>query len=240
MEKKVMVFDNKSEWELERKYRFSILAYNPDYPQEYRDRLISHKDGLYETPKTFNQDGIAYNDGSWLIYNTSRTKEGKYRGKILCKNKEQVIKYIYGYMCFLRKVDICWYEEMAYYTICYIKDKLTFPKGVFSCTKPNVRLIENKVYTIMNKEYEDIDCSRQDKRRFCMDPNKKKEMSLSDKVRLEQAERKKKTYDYIAKYYNPKSRDVDNLMEFSKHGKTISDSTFQRWKREYKGCHMDF
>lgn len=235
-----MLFDNKAEWELERKCRFSLLAYNPDYPQEYRDRLISHKSGLYETPKTFNSEGIAYNDGSWLIYNTSRTKEGKYRGKILCQNKEQVIKYVYGYICFLRKVGINWNEEMEYYTICYIKDKLTFPKGVFNCSKPNTRLIEQKVHTILNMEYEDVECSRLDKRNFCMDPEMKKDMSRSDKVRLEKAELKKETYDYIAKYAHPKLKVIDNLIELSKHGKTISRSTFLRWKREQKRCHMDF
>ena len=235
-----VIFDDKSEWELERQYRFSVLAYNPEYPQEYRDRLIAHHDGLYETPKSFNQDGIAHNDGSWLIYNTSRTREGKYRGKILCQNKKQVIEYIYGYLCFLRKVGIDWNEEMAYYTVCYIKDKLTFAKGVFNCSKPNIRLIESKVDTILNRAYEDIDCSRRDKRKFCMDPNIKKEMSLSDKVRLEQAERKKKTYNYIAKYYNPKLSENENLMVFIKHGKSISESTFKRWKREHKGCHKGF
>ena len=235
-----VVFDNKTEWERERKFRFSILAYDPGYPQEYRDRLVSHKDGLYETPKTFNSDGIAYNDGSWLIYNTSRSKEGKYRGKILCKKKEQVINYIYGYLCFLRKVGIEWNEEMIYYTICYVKDKLTFPKGMFNCSPSNLRLIEQKVGEILNRDYEDVICSRIDKRKFCMAPDKKKGMEKSDKVRLEKAEQKKMTYDYIARYYNPARKPIENLMEFKKHGKTISESTFKRWKREHKGGRMVF
>ena len=235
-----LLFDNKSEWVIERKARFAILAYNPEYPKKYRDRLIAHHDGLYETPKTFNSDGIAYNDGSWLIYNTYRSREGKYRGKILCSKKKQVIEHIYGYICFLRKVGILWKDEMAYYTICYIEDKLTFPKGVFGCTKPNLLLIERVVGTILNKEYEDVECSRIDKRKFCMDPARKKVMSRSDKVRLQKAEEKKSTSDYIAKYYNPQRTTTENLMEFRKHGRIISESTYKRWKREHKGGRMDF
>ena len=235
-----VIFDDKSEWKKERQCRFAVLAYNPEYPQKYRDRLIAHHDGLYETPKDFNSDGIAYNDGSWLIYNTYRSKEGKYRGKILCSNKKQVIEHIYGYVCFLRKVGIDWRDEMEYYIICYIVDKLTFPKGLFGCTKSNIGLIEEKVFKIMNKEYEDIDCSRQDKRKFCMNPAIKKDMSRSDKVRLEKAELKKETYEFIAKYYNPGRTKIENLMEFIKQGKPISESTYKRWKREYKGGHMDF
>lgn len=73
-----------------------------------------------------------------------------------------------------------------------------------------------------------------------MDPEMKKDMSRSDKVRLEKAELKKETYDYIAKYAHPKLKVIDNLIELSKHGKTISRSTFLRWKREQKRCHMDF
>ena len=228
-------FDDKSGWVIERKGRFATLAYSPEYPEILRKRLIDHHDGLYETPKTFNADGIAHNDGSWLIYNTFRSKDGKYRGKILCWNKEQIIKHIYGYLCFLRKVGIHWRDEMEYYTICYIEDKLTFPKGVFNCTKPNIRLIEEKVYMILSKEYEDVDCTRKDKRKFCMDPAMKKDMSRSDKVRLEKAELKKETYEFIAKYYDPRRKPIENLMEFRKHGKPISDSTLKRWKREYKG-----
>lgn len=235
-----VIFDDRSEWKKERQCRFAVLAYNPEYPKKYRDRLIAHHDGLYETPKVFNSDGIAYNDGSWLIYNTYRSREGKYRGKILCSNKKQVIEHIYGYVCFLRKVGIDWRDEMEYYTICYIVDKLTFPKGIFGCTRSNIRLIEEKVFKIMNKEYEDIDCSRQDKRKFCMDPAIKKDMSRSDKVRLEKAEQKKETYKFIAKYNDPRRTTIENLMEFIKHGKPISESTYKRWKREYKGGQMDF
>ena len=235
-----VTFDNKSGWVVERKSLFATLAYNPEYPEILRKRLIAHHDGLYETPKTYTADGIAHNDGSWLIYNTFRSKDGKYRGKILCWNKEQIIKHIYGYICFLRKVGIHWHDEMVYYTIRYIEDKLTFPKGVFGCTKPNLRLIDEKVDMILNKEYEDVDCSRQDKRRFCMDPAIKKDMSRSDKVRKEKAEVKKETYAFIAKYNDPGRTTIENLMEFRKHGKSISESTYKRWKREYKGGHMVF
>ena len=235
-----VIFDDKSEWRRERLCRFAVLAYDSECPKEYRDRLIAHHDGLYETPKTYNQDGIAYNDGTWLIYNTYRSREGKYRGKILCSSKKQVIEHIYGYICFLRKVGIDWRDEMEYYTIRYIEDKLTFSKGIFGCTKPNIRLIEKKVYEILNKEYEGIDCSRQDKRKYCMSPAIKKDMSRSDKVRKEKAEQKKETYEFIAKYYDPRRKTIENLMEFRKHGKPISESTFKRWKREYKGGHMDF
>ena len=78
-------------------------------------RVQDNPSGIYETPKSYSA-GVAYNDGSWLIYNTSRIiKKGDkalYKDKVFCRdtldNKKKV-----GEICLsalnkeLEEIDCC-------------------------------------------------------------------------------------------------------------------------------------
>ena len=78
--------------ELDEKVRWKVL----------RDEILEghrwlEKEGLYESPKIY-VNGVAQNDGSWVKY--------VHNGKLWCRNKEEIGRYLYGYMCFLLKVQV--------------------------------------------------------------------------------------------------------------------------------------
>ena len=84
---------------------FNLMT-DPGYPNKNKCRIQQNVYGLYESPKVYDEKGIAYNDGTWLIYNTCRIKGGKFRGRLFCGTKKQLLEYLYGYMCFLKKVGV--------------------------------------------------------------------------------------------------------------------------------------
>ena len=81
-----MELDFKEKWIKRRQRLYNSLLADPAYPYEYKRRVQQHPYGMYETPKVYDENGVAFNDGSWLIYNTCRVADDKFRGKVFCKS----------------------------------------------------------------------------------------------------------------------------------------------------------
>ena len=110
-----------NDWQQYRRSRYEsiIQAAQSGGLEERRiaHRILDNKAGIYETQKSY-ENGVAYNDGSWLIYTTSRMgRQGNqvaYKEKVFCVDKNQVIDDLYSYILFLRKVGIEVVYEIEY------------------------------------------------------------------------------------------------------------------------------
>lgn len=209
-------------------------------------RVQDNPSGIYETPKSYS-DGVAYNDGSWLIYNTSRIiKKGGYalyKDKVFCPNKSQVIDDLYSYALFLRKIGIEAVYEMNYYAVAFLTKYLRFYDGVFNCTMDNKKKVGEICWSALNKEPEDIDCStRIDTRKFALDPDvvkriksgKTKRQAIGDTTRFQKRTQKQMKDELIRKWYDPKLSLQENVKMFKDNGiKKVSKSRLQQWTKEY-------
>ena len=210
-------------------------------------RVQDNPAGIYETPKSYDVDGVAYNDGSWLIYNTSRIiKKGGnalYKDKVFCKDKSQVIDDLYSYALFLRKIGIEAVYEMNYYAVAFLTKYLRFYDGVFNCTWDNKKKVDELCRSAINKEPEEIDCNtRIDTRKFALDPDlvkriksgKTKKQAIGDTTRLQKRTQKQMKDDLIRKWYDPKLSLQENVKMFKDNGiKKVSKSRLQQWTKEY-------
>ena len=209
-------------------------------------RVQDNPSGIYETPKSYN-DGVAFNDGSWLIYNTSRMiKKGDkalYKDKVFCWDKGQVVNSLYSYVLFLRKIGIEVVYEMNYYAVAFLTKYLRFYDGVFDCTMDNKKKVGELCRSALNKEPEEIDCgTRIDFRKFALDPNmiermkrgKPKKQAIGDTTRFQKRKQKQMTDDLIRKWYNPRLSRRENIKEFKANGiEDVSLSRLQQWINEY-------
>lgn len=211
-----------------------------NYPVECSRRMYAHFYGLYETPKSY-VDGVAHNDGSWLIYNTCRKKGKTLRNKIYCKTKKDLIEYVYGYLCFLKKIGITDVEEMTYYAMCYVIYKLTFRKGLFSCAKNKMELLE-MAKGVLKKDVNDIKCQRKDPRKTALDPKIKKDMTVGEKTRMVKRLQRDRTDELIERWYDPSLSIRKNVEKFRKNDVPVSKATLERYlKRKKEECpHIDF
>ena len=85
-----MEWDDKKNWVYLRKDLYRDILTSPSIPVDCKQRVCHYPKGLWETPKTF-VDGYAYNDGTWLMYNTFRKRGGKLHYKVMCKTKKDVV-----------------------------------------------------------------------------------------------------------------------------------------------------
>lgn len=206
------------------------------------DRKIAHrvqenKWGIYESPKTY-KDGVAYNDGSWMIFSTSRVYKEKdktlYKDKVFCKDKNQVITDLYSYILFLRKIGVDVVYEMNYYAVAFLTKYLRFLDKVFECTKENQIKIGELCQAAYNKEPDEIDCeSRKDTRGFAFDPDIARKMRPADIIRWQNKVEKQITDEQIEKWYNPKLSVRKNVIELKLHSIEISVGRLQQWINEY-------
>ena len=165
-------------------------------PDEEKDRVKAYREGLYATPKVY-EDGYAINDGSWVKY--------YYNGRFRCKNKEEIGKYVYGYVCFLIKAGIDDWDEFRYYSLCFLIDRLEYREGLFGCSLDNRRRIESTIKKAYMKRPREVWTAKEDKRGYCLDPAVMKERTkgleeekeiIGEKTRLQKESQKKKTYGY--------------------------------------------
>ena len=166
----IINWDNKKEWVNKRKDLYRRILTNKYIPDISKQRVQDYSKGLWETPKTF-VDGYAYNDGTWLKYNTYRVKGGKFHNKIYCKTKKDVIEQLYSYLCFLKKIGVTNTLEMGYFAVCHIIWKLTFVEGMYEPNKTNLTKMEKMAATVQRN---DVICERRDTRQYCMDPKLKR------------------------------------------------------------------
>ena len=210
-------------------------------------RVQDNPAGIYETPKSYDEDGVAYNDGSWLIYNTSRIiKKGGYalfKDKVFCKDKSQVIDDLYSYVLFLRKIGIEVVYEMNYYAVAFLTKYLRFYDGVFNCSMDNKKKVGEICRSALNKEPGEIDCdTRKDPREFAMDPDmvkrikkgKTKKQAIGDTTRFQKKIKKQQKDDLIREWYNPCLSVRENIKYFKNNGiNNVSQSRLQQWITEY-------
>lgn len=200
-------------------------------------RIIANKAGIYETLKAYDVDGVAYNDGGWLIFTTSRMvgqgDQAVYKDKVFCWDKNQVIDDLYSYILFLHKVGIDVVYEMNYYAVAFLVKYLRFYNGVFDCTWDNQRRIGELCRSAVNKAPEEIDCaSRKDSREFAFDPDVTRKMSQADIITWQKSIRKQMKDAKIRKWYNPKLSVRKNLEIMNEHKVDVSLGRLQQWIQE--------
>ena len=229
------------DWERYRKSRYESIiqaAQSGRFEQKkIARRIIDNKAGIYESQKSYDEKGVAYNDGSWLIYTTSRKDEqgnkAVYKDKVFCVNRNQVIDDMYSYILFLRKVGIDVSYEMYYYAIAFLVKYLRFNDGVFDCTWDNQKRIEELCRSAMNKYPEEIDCtSRKDSRQFAFDPWETGKMEQAEIINWQKSIRKQMTDANIKKWYDSNLSVRKNLKILIEHGVDVSLGRLQQWIQE--------
>ena len=205
--------------------------------REIAFRVQENKWGLYESQKTY-ENGVAYNDGSWMIFSTSRVYKEKdktlYKDKVFCKDKNQVIADLYSYILFLRKIGVDVAYEMNYYAVAFLTKYLRFLDKVFDCTRQNQIKIGELCQAACSKEPGEIDFeSRKDTRWFAFDPDITMKMKQADIVRWQNKIEKQIKDEQIKLWYNPGLSVRKNVAEMKRHGIKISDGRLQQWINEY-------
>lgn len=204
-----------------------------DVPYDLRQLVYDYQDGLYETPKVYDKDGYAYNDGTWIKFKTGCMYKTGYRGMMICRDKKCLIDCLDAYCCFLKKIGVDNGKVFWYFMVVYMLDKLDFKDGMFPANRDNINILSGLICKDMDKDVFDICRDYEDERRYCMDPKTK---SKDRKVWTAVQRKKDKELDWkrIEELYDSSKTDVQNLMEFRKKGFVISDSTLKRWRRYKK------
>lgn len=213
-----MELDEKTRWIKLREELYKTITWrvSPSEKEAY-DR------GLYESPKTY-VDGVAYNDGSWVKY--------IHNGKLWCRNKEEIGRYLYGYMCFLLKVEIVDNMELWYYSLCFLIDVLEYRKGLFGCSMENRIRINTIVQKVYKTRPADIKTAKKDERAFCIDPKMIVGMTVAEKTRLQKKIQKELTDARIAELYDRELSIRKNVERFNEKGLQISPSRLHQWLKE--------
>ncbi len=227
-------WDDKKDWVSRRKELYRRILTSPSIPVDCKQRLYHYPKGLWETPKTF-VDGYAYNDGTWLIYNTYRVKGGEFHYKVMCKTKKEVVDQLYSYLCFLKQLGVNNFLEMGYFAVCHIIWKLTFSKGLFKPNTTNLNTLEHLIRTVQKT---DVTCDRVDTRQYCMDPKTKNGKTKGQVVGLQRKKDREIRWRRIEELYDDTLTNQQNLDKMKDNGLDISESTLQRFKKSLRGCQM--
>ena len=181
--------------------------------------------GVYESPKTY-VNGYAFNDGTWVRY--------IHTGKLWCKNKEEVLRYMYGYVCFLLKVGDYDGLELFHFCLCYLIEMLEYKKGVFGCSMENRKRIVSIIEKVCRATPAEVKTAKIDKRRFCFDPRIKKGMTVAEKTRAQKKQDKELTDAIIAELRDPaEEKSVrDGARIITERGFPVSPSRYHQWLKE--------
>ena len=241
MTKKGLRIHKMDDWKQFRLSLYQRFIWNAEYggfdEKKMAYRILHNKWGIYESRKTY-EDGVAYNDGSWMIFTTSRVYKDKnktiYKDKVFCKDKNQVIADLYSYILFLRKIGVDEVYEMYFYAIAFLTKHIRFVDKVFNCTKENQMKIGELCKAVCKKELDEIDCaSRKDPRKFAFDPDITRKMIPADIVRWQNRIEKQITDEQIKKWYNPKLSVRKNVIELKLQGLEISVGRMYQWIKDY-------
>ena len=205
--------------------------------RQIAQRVYENNMGIYESLKSY-EDGVAYNDGSWLLFNTGRSYKRKdkvlFKDKIFCQDKSQVINDLYSYVLFLRKMGIDVAYEMNYYAVAFLTKYLRFIDKVFDCTEENKKKVGELCLSVCHKNPEEINCdSRRDSRQFAFDPDKLKKMNPSAVTKWQKRIQKQITDEHIRKWYNSGLSVRKNVETLRSHGVIISVGRMYQWIKEY-------
>ena len=208
-------------------YRECVNQYS-DVPGDQKQMVYDYRDGLYETPKKFDKDGYAYNDGSWIKFKTGCMYRKKYRGMMMCGNKKSLIDCLDAYMCFLKKMGFDDCRVFKYFTVVYILDKLDFKDGMFPANRDNTNILAGLICNVIDKDVDEIRCGYEDGRKFCMN----KAVSRSESSKMRQYKKGENTSKRIEELYDSGMSNNENLKRFKEAGLDISERTLQMWKRK--------
>ncbi len=224
-----MELDRKVRWETLRNELYGRIVRNALTPEDMIERLNVYKGGLYESPKEY-MDGYAVNDGSWVKY--------YYNGKFRCRNKDEIGQRLLGYVWFLMEAGIDDWDDLWYYSLCFLIDRLEYREGLFGCSLDNKNRIESTIrYARANKPQE-VWTAKKDKRGYCLDPKvmrertkglKEKKEIIGENTRLQKKSQKKKTDERIRKNYDPNEKSIRKNAERCK----VSPSRLHQWLKEF-------
>lgn len=224
-------FDHKIKWkEAADKIYNGLYRWGVSNDVDLAQRIKEHREGYYETPKTY-VDGVAYNDGSWHIYNTCWTKNGKVTTKIKCMSRNTLIRYIYGYVCFLKSDGITDRREMFYYTIKFIRERLIIPQGMFEYNYVNKKFLEGRIDFVLAS---DIDDDFKDSRNYAFEPGITGRLTREDYTRLQRMVQKEYKDRMIEKYYDSSLSVEQNLTVMNEAGLQIKKSRLYIWLKTQK------
>ena len=192
-----MELDRKVRWKSLRDELFGVITSGAHSTDDIVERVKAYKSGLYESPKEY-VDGYAINDGSWVKY--------YYNGRFRCKNKDEIGRYLFGYVCFLIESGIDDWDEFWYYSLCFLIDRLEYREGLFGCSLENKGRIESTIKIARAKKPQEVWTAKKDKREFCLDPQLIKGMSVGEKTRMQKQYMKKATDERIRRIYDPSSK----------------------------------
>ena len=214
-----MELDEKTLWKKFRDEAYSIITWDlsPSEKEKYEG-------GLFGSPKTY-VGGVAYNDGTWVKYVHS--------GKLWCRDKDEIGRYLYGYVCFLLKAGDFDSSEMWYYSLCFLIDTLEYKKGLFGCSAKNKKMIDTIIRNVCWKIPETIMTAKADKRAFCIDPKLMEGMTVAEKTRLQKKIQKELTDARIAELYDRELSIRKNVERFREKGLDISPSRLHQWLKEH-------
>ena len=187
------------------------------------EKKKAYEHGVYESPKTY-VNGYAINDGTWVRYIHS--------GKLWCGNKEDVLRYLYGYVCFLLKVGEFDSLELFHYCLCFLVDMLEYKKGVFGCSMENRGRIESIIRKVCQKCPADVKTAKIDNRVFGLDPQMIDSMTVAEKTRLQKKIEKTITDARIAELYERRLSIRKNVERFREYGLYICPSRLHQWLKE--------
>lgn len=225
-------WDDKKDWISKRNELYRRIISSPYQSNESKELIQSYKQGIWETPKTF-VDGYSYNDGSWIVFKTCRTTGGKFRNKILCNTKDDVIENLYCYLFFLKDIGINNILVMGYFCVCHIISKLTIRDKMWKPTLGNMNKIEELIKSVI-KSTGHSNCSI-DTRKYCMDPKMKKGKDVHQLTSIQRKKDKEIRWEKIEKLYDERKTNSENLKFFKENGLEISERTLQYWKKNRQG-----
>lgn len=194
-----MELDRKVRWRSFRDELYDRIVDGSYSPDNMINRVKAYKGGLYESPKEY-VDGYAVNDGSWVKY--------YYNGRFRCKNKDEIGRYLFGYVCFLIEAGIDDWDEFLYYSLCFLIDRLEYREGLFGCSLENKGRIESTIRIARAKKPQEVWTAKKDKRRHCLDPKVKKDMTVGEKTHLQKKKDKEITNARIAERYDPNLKSI--------------------------------
>ena len=216
-----MELDRKVRWRNLRDELFGVITGGAHTPDDIVERVKAYKGGLYESPKEY-VDGYAINDGSWVRY--------YYNGRFRCKNKDEIGRYLFGYVCFLMEAGIDDQYEFWYYSLCFLIDRLEYREGLFGCSLENKGRIESTIRIAQAKKPQEVWTAKKDGREFCLDPQLIKGMSVGEKTRMQKRYQKKATDERIRRIYDPSSKKSvqDNATICG-----VSKGRMEQWLQEF-------
>lgn len=242
--KKRFEVDTKGDWFKSRWMYYSAAINDKAISAEDRAFCERMKDKvIYESPKTY-VDGVAYNDGSWVIYETFRTNEGgKQVGNFRVKNVNDLVRRLYGYMVFLKLAGISSKKMLVYFTVVFF-DRLVYQKGMFDCNWRNKDILNKLADRVLSKPNDEltkgwtrgkdknkIGCW--DDREFCLDTCGKSKSEVS-RLRNKVLGKKRKLDEQIEECYE-EGRSIKEMLDIlHRNGVKIGKSRYCLWLKEHK------